>query len=225
MNRAAVGAWAKARGAAQGPSGRLWGRLAGFGDPALQQRQMEQMTRQGGRKKGCRAGTPLPASQAELAAGAGRKHLRRLDRVFDDVRGPVFFITCCVRDRQKVLADGRVAHILVEAWQTSPEVYGWFVGRYVVMPDHVHFFAGPRGDEAKSLSQFLASWKRWTRRCMREQGGPGFAWQREFFDHLLRSDESYEQKWEYVRANPVRAGLVSNPDEWPYQGELAELTW
>ena len=52
---------------------------------------------------------------------------------------------------------------------------------------------------------------------------PPFAWQKEFFDHLLRSDESHAQKWDYVRDNPVRARLVSDPDEWPYQGEIHVL--
>ena len=46
-------------------------------------------------------------------------------------------------------------------------------------------------------------------------------WQPGFFDHLLRNDESYAQKWEYVRENPVRAGLVAEWHEWPYQGEIA----
>jgi len=45
-------------------------------------------------------------------------------------------------------------------------------------------------------------------------------WQRGFFDHVLRSDESYAEKWEYVRENPVRAGLVRIADEWPYAGEF-----
>jgi len=45
-------------------------------------------------------------------------------------------------------------------------------------------------------------------------------WQPGFFDHILRNDESYTQKWEYVRENPVRAGLVSLADDWPYQGEF-----
>ncbi|HEY4270535.1 MAG TPA: hypothetical protein VGM65_00875 [Candidatus Udaeobacter sp.] len=40
------------------------------------------------------------------------------------------------------------------------------------------------------------------------------------FDHLLRNDESYTQKWEYVRENPVRAGLVPLAADWPYQGEF-----
>ena len=45
-------------------------------------------------------------------------------------------------------------------------------------------------------------------------------WQPGFFDHVLRNDESYSQKWEYMRENPVRAGLVPRADDWQYQGEL-----
>ncbi len=48
-------------------------------------------------------------------------------------------------------------------------------------------------------------------------GSPGF------FDHLLRNDESYAQKWEYVRQNSVRAGLVESPEDWPYQGEIVYI--
>jgi len=45
-------------------------------------------------------------------------------------------------------------------------------------------------------------------------------WQPGFFDHLLRRDESYAQKWDYVWRNPVRAKLVAQPEDWPYQGEI-----
>jgi hypothetical protein len=44
-----------------------------------------------------------------------------------------------------------------------------------------------------------------------------------FFDHLLRNRESYDEKWEYVRNNPPRAGLVKFRDDWPYQGEIASI--
>ena len=47
--------------------------------------------------------------------------------------------------------------------------------------------------------------------------------QEEFFDHVLRSSESYSQKWDYVKENPVRAGLVKSSDEWPWQGEIESL--
>jgi putative transposase len=35
-------------------------------------------------------------------------------------------------------------------------------------------------------------------------------WQKDFFDHVLRSEEPYQEKWHYVRENPVRAGLVKS---------------
>ena len=50
-------------------------------------------------------------------------------------------------------------------------------------------------------------------------------WQERFFDHLLRSKESYSQKWAYVRQNPVRAGLAARHENWPYQGEIVRLTF
>jgi hypothetical protein len=43
------------------------------------------------------------------------------------------------------------------------------------------------------------------------------------FDHILRSDESYAQKWDYVRDNPVRVGLVTSAEDWPYAGTVEHL--
>ncbi len=44
----------------------------------------------------------------------------------------------------------------------------------------------------------------------------GVVWQDGVFDHRLRGNESYEEKAHYIRMNPVRAGLVTEPREWPY---------
>ena len=162
-----------------------------------------------------------------------RKHLSRLDRIL--IPGAaVYYITVCAEDRARVLADRAVAGVLAEAWRHSYEAHGWMIGRYVVMPDHVHFFASPGPDTAKGLPVFMGCWKRSTTIRIRKLQAAGhrrmprpterpFAWQKEFFDHLLRSDESHAQKWDYVRQNPVKARLVSDPDEWPYQGEIHVL--
>jgi hypothetical protein len=48
-------------------------------------------------------------------------------------------------------------------------------------------------------------------------------WQNDTFDHILRGVESYEAKWEYVRMNPVRAGLCAKAEDWPWKGEIARL--
>ena len=91
------------------------------------------------------------------------------------------------------------------------------------MPEHVHFFCAPEL-EAKPLPKFMQLWKQWTgKRMARELGVLGTIWQEGFFDHVLRSSESYTQKWDYVRENPVRAGLVTTIEDWRWQGEIEEL--
>ena len=153
---------------------------------------------------------------------AQRRHLRRLEQITRD--GPVvFFLTACVQGREPVLTSLAAARVLVEAWSQAEPQHGWLVGRYVIMPDHVHFFASPVNADVKDLSQFMRAWKWSTARRLRRAGHDAFRWQREFFGHLLRSTESYAEKWEYVRQNPVRANLVARPEQWPYQGEANVL--
>jgi len=44
-------------------------------------------------------------------------------------------------------------------------------------------------------------------------------WQRDFFEHRLRGDESLDEKANYIRMNPVRKGLVGDPGDWPWKWE------
>jgi len=143
----------------------------------------------------------------------------RLDRVIP--RNPVFFVTACTYRRRRVLANKRVAVLFVEFAERAYSEHNIAVGRYVIMPDHLHLFVcGPDDLE-------LGRWVGMLKQCLEKQvvlgGSARHFWQRRFFDHVLRSDESYNQKWNYVRANPVRAGLVTNPDDWPYAGEIIPI--
>jgi len=154
------------------------------------------------------------------------KHLRRLERVWTDF--PMYYITTCTHHRKPVLAQDEVVRILVEEWRAAHKRHGWVVGRYVIMPDHVHFFC--RGEmNAKPLPQFMALWKSYTSRKIKALSPPRSTpaattlWQREFFDHIVRSNESYTAKWNYVRENPVRAGHVQLADDWPHAGEIETL--
>ncbi len=96
-----------------------------------------------------------------------------------------------------------------------------FIGRYVIMPDHIHVFV--RGGNGFDLGRWVGGLKRMISDSLQEGGQPGEHWQPGFFDHILRNTESYEQKWNYVRHNPVRAGLVERTEDWPYQGESVRL--
>ena len=150
-----------------------------------------------------------------------RKHLRRLERVWVD--WPIYFITTCTLDRRRILGSKEVAGILTDEWRNARNHHGWAIGRYVIMPEHVHFFCKAELD-AKALPTFMQRWKEWSsKRMARELNLSGRVWQEEFFDHVLRSSESYSRKWDYVKENPVRAGLVKSSDEWPWQGEMESL--
>ncbi len=76
------------------------------------------------------------------------------------------------------------------------------------MPDHLHMLIGVPGDG--ELSKLVRDFKRITARTAK------INWQRNFFDHRLRHDESETEKFEYIRENPVRAGLIGPNDDWPY---------
>jgi REP element-mobilizing transposase RayT len=151
------------------------------------------------------------------------KHLPRLDQIW--VATPIVYVTACTLERRPELANQQMHEICCEVWRNAEQLYGWIVGRYVVMPDHVHFFCLPRTDE-HSLQTFIGKWKEWTAKYAKRRHNVKVPlWQPEFFDHLLRTSESYEERWHYVRDNPLRAGLVSAAEDWPYQGELHEFRY
>ena len=151
------------------------------------------------------------------------RHLKRLDRVFSD--RPLYFITTCAAERRPFLAAPGIAEILIDEFRQAGMRRRWQVGRYVIMPDHLHFFCAEGGEGPPSnLSAFVGLFKQWTsKRIARSFGLRPPIWQREFFDHVLRSGESYASKWAYVRDNPVRAGLAGRWEDWPYAGEIDVL--
>jgi putative transposase len=90
----------------------------------------------------------------------------------------------------------------------------------VVMPDHIHLLFTPlRNSEGWvwSLPQILRLIKGRSARLLNKnlrRSGP--VWQDEFFDHVLRGSECLLKKSDYIRQNPVRAGLVSKAEDYPW---------
>ncbi len=146
-------------------------------------------------------------------------HLRRLSAVWP--RQPVYFITTCVANRRPLLATPMAHAILRAEWADMKDRHRWMIGRYVVMPDHVHFFVSPMPQTQKSLEVAVGRWKEWTaKRLLAIAATERPVWQRQFFDHVLRSTESRSYKWDYVRNNPVRAGLAVCAADWLYAGSV-----
>ena len=136
-------------------------------------------------------------------------------------RSCMIFVTVCTRDRQPILANDKAHQILLEAWAAADI---WLVGRYCIMPDHLHLFCAPASPEPCSIQQWSRYWKSCASRAWpNPQHKP--LWQPNLWDRQMRRHENYSAKWCYVRNNPVRHELVPSPEQWPYQGEMNVLTW
>lgn len=144
-----------------------------------------------------------------------RRHPAKGVFIFLD-QATIVFVTVCTRQRKVLLANSTIHDALLKAWVRADR---WMIGAYVIMPDHIHFFCSPK-DESALIEKWITYWKREFRR---ERGDAAPRFQSDSFHHRLRGEESYAEKWEYVRANPVRAGLVEKPEDWPYQGAIHEL--
>ena len=93
------------------------------------------------------------------------------------------------------------------------------------MPDHIHTLISPF-DPDELISVFSNLIKRFVRSELvgRAASLGDWEWQEGCFDRLLRKTESIEEKWMYMRKNPVRGGLVTQWNDWPYQVGLDSPT-
>ena len=144
----------------------------------------------------------------------------RLDILFSSVR-PFYFVTFNTHERLSILARSEI-HQTFRRFSERAEEHDLAVGRYVIMPDHIHLFVAIPATGI-TLSEWTQALRTMIGKKLLRLGCQKPHWQEGFFDHVLRSADSYGQKWQYVRMNPVRAGLVSDPDAWPHQGEIISM--
>jgi putative transposase len=145
-------------------------------------------------------------------------HLKTIFRKYDP---PLYFITICTHNRRPILANEQLFDHFVELMKRKSE-QGIACGEYVIMPDHIHLFL--RIDPHQyQLGRTVGFIKKSLSAPLRESGVPMPHWQPGFFDHVVRSADSYSEKWNYVRENPVRAGLVEFFNDWKYQGVVVPI--
>jgi putative transposase len=119
------------------------------------------------------------------------------------------FATICTKGRKPWLATDENHQLLRTIWAESTF---WKVEPYIIMPNHLHFFAWP-GRLDGDIDDWVQYWKSvFTRRL----GKTDRRWQRASFHHRVRSDESAEKRRAHMCENPVRAGLVARACDWPY---------
>lgn len=150
------------------------------------------------------------AGSASLRSMPTRRALPHLVPFSIDPNHEVWFVTVCCKNRHvNSLAQKEIAASLIDTVRHRHDLGQWWIWLVLFMPDHVHLLLSfPQG--SKGLSHLVTEWKRWSARTL------GIEWQRDFFDHRLRRDESFSEKTHYILNNPVRAGLAKRWEDWPY---------
>jgi putative transposase len=123
--------------------------------------------------------------------------------------GAIYFLTLCtVPCGDNQLCHPDIFQRMCESVSHREAMGQWWVPQLLLMPDHLHMLVS--FSPTPGMVQTVTAWKRYVARHL------GISWQRDFYEHRLRREESFEEKAQYIRLNPVRAGLVPTPETWPY---------
>jgi REP element-mobilizing transposase RayT len=105
--------------------------------------------------------------------------------------------------------------LILEALEASRSRLGFALCGYVLMSDHWHALIWPR--YPVTISRVLHDVKTTSaRKLNRRRGVEGPLWQHQFWDRFVRNAKEFSQRLDYMHQNPVRKGLVSRPEQWPW---------
>lgn len=113
-----------------------------------------------------------------------------------------------------VLRDERIARLVQEALlHFDGQRYRLLA--WVIMPNHVHVLIETR--PGYQLSEIVQAWKSFTAKEVNKLlGRRGILWQTDYFDRFIRDEQHFENAVHYIHYNPVKAGLVTQAEDWPY---------
>jgi len=149
-----------------------------------------------------------------------RRNSLRL-RGFDYSWPRIYFVTINAANRRPIFNDSRVALATIDCLKQLRGKLGFTVYVFCLMPDHFHALIGP-GASNQSLGRICGRFKSIsTRRFWRWYDGK--LWHRQFYDHIIRNRDDFDETLAYIRMNPLRRGLVVSPEDWPYTERLDYL--
>ena len=130
------------------------------------------------------------------------------------VPGGTYFFTLVTRDRKPWLGTDAGRRIFTDALRAVREQEPFRTRAMVVLPDHLHcIWTLPPGD-----SDFPSRWKSIKQRCSKRLKHSGLleggAWQRHYWEHLIRDEADLRAHVDYIHYNPVKHGLVDAPADW-----------
>jgi REP element-mobilizing transposase RayT len=92
-------------------------------------------------------------------------------------RSIIIFLTACTQRRRHVLANDEAAKLIITSWQAADF---WLVGRYVIMPDHIHLFCAPNTSPTQPLKNWVSFWRNHVTRVWPHRNQTPI-WQRDYW--------------------------------------------
>lgn len=132
-----------------------------------------------------------------------------------------YFVTFVTWDRLELIPEAR--KVVLDACKFfHNQRYQLFTA--VIMPDHVHLLIQPflkSETEFWSIGSILHSIKSYSAKQIPQvMRHIGKVWQDGRYDELIRNEKEFQNKWEYIRGNPVKAGLSKTPEDYPFLWEM-----
>lgn len=125
-----------------------------------------------------------------------------------------FFLSCRVLPTRRTLNESEFA-CLAQVVQERRKAHGFLLTAWVFLSDHWHAIIFPRFP--RTIARVLESIKVGaTLRLNRARRERGMLFQGRYFDRALCTVKEYNEKVEYIHLNPVKAGFVTRPEDWPW---------
>ncbi|BAY88834.1 MULTISPECIES: REP-associated tyrosine transposase [unclassified Tolypothrix] len=140
-----------------------------------------------------------------------------------ELEGAIYFITFNTWEKLELSPEAREI-VFNSCLFFDKNRYQLFV--FVVMTNHVHLLIQPllkSDNEFWSLSSIMNSIKSYSaKQIPKVMKHIGTVWQDERYDRIVRNDQEFQQYWQYIRENPVKEGLSSSPEDYPFFWQLPE---
>jgi len=143
-------------------------------------------------------------------------HPARNARV-SDILNPsrTFFATTGTSMGRRLLQSERNANLLIDVLRSLVVERKFKLHDFVIMPDHLHLLLTVHdGMTIEKAMQLIKG--RFSHRLSHEFGYTGAVWQRGFTDEQVTNRESFAKHSEYIAQNPVKAGLATSTEEFPF---------
>lgn len=126
-----------------------------------------------------------------------------------------YFITAPTAEHKSLFQVTKNAELLIKVLREYEAQRRFLLHSFVIMPDHIHLLITPSRDNSlEKCLQFIKGG--YSFRLKKELGFNGEVWQRGFTDHRIRDAGDFAIHRNYIVQNPVRRGLCTKPEEYPF---------